>query len=348
MDNMCRILFLIYFLVECKINNINLSLVKRNKCNLLNLTVTKVMDTMSSKKNENSFGYLEQKNKSEPNIQYRQRLGDNSLSGAINSDHNISNSDFDIEEKSIQLTLMEKLCLLALGDERAQLSILNDNIPYVLRACILLELTLAKRTKLNLHNGGNRNEPWKLSVVINDFNPVGDVFLDEAIKTIAQENLSLQKWIDVLTGETWNRRLSEYQMRNLRERICKSLMEKGIVTSQKSSLFLVETTEYPLLNITLKRNLCHDIIDSALDPSKLNLYSLCLLLSLSGAKILHKVLKVTDAPTASRVKHFVNESLEKYSQFHNLEAKFGHLLDDDEMYLISGIFSLYNKINKFF
>lgn len=303
---------------------------------------------MNSKKNENSFGYLEQKNESEPNFHHRQRLRDNLLSGAIKSEQVINNSDFDIEEKSIQLTLMEKLCLLALGDEWGQLSILNDNIPYVLRASILLELTLEKRIKLVIHNGGNRDEPWKLNVVINDFNPVGDVFLDEAMKIIAQEDLSLQKWVDVLTGETWNRRLSEYQMRNLRERICKSLMEKGIITSQKSSLFLVETTEYPLLNIKLKRNICFDLIDSALDPSKLDLQLLCLLLSLSSANILHKVLKVSDASTSSRVKRFANESLEKYSQFHNLEAKFGHLLDDGEIYLISGIFSLYKKINKFF
>ena len=125
-------------------------------------------------------------------------------------------------------------------------------------------------------------------------------------------------------------------------------MEKGIVTSQKSSLFLVETTEYPLLNIELKRKLCYDIIDSALDPSKLDLHALCLLLSLNGSKILHKVLKVTDSPTSSRVKHFVDESLKKYSQFHNLEHKFGHLLGEGELYLLMGIFSLYKKINKFF
>ena len=270
------------------------------------------------------------------------------LPESIQIDQHMETFDFDIEEKSCQLTLMEELCLLALGEERAQMSILNDNIPYILRACILLELTLAKRIKLDVHNGRNRDEPWNLNVVINDFNPIGEAFLDETMKIIAKEELSLQKWVDVLTGETWNHRLSEYQLCNLRERLCKSLMEKGIVTSQKSSLFLVETTEYPLLNIELKRKLCYDIIDSALDPSKLDLHALCLLLSLNGSKILHKVLKVTDAPTSSRVKHFVDESLKKYSQFHNLEHKFGHLLGEGELYLLMGIFSLYKKINKFF
>lgn len=303
---------------------------------------------MSLKKNENSLGHFEPKNEVESNIQYRQRLRESSLTVLLQNDQHTHDSDFDVEEKSPQLTMMEKLCLLALEEERAQIPILNDNIPYVLRACILLELTLAKRIKLNLHNGGSRDEPWKLNVTINDFTPSGDIFLDEVMKIIAKEELSLQKWVDVLTGETWSRRLSEYQLCNLRERLCKSLMEKGIVTSKKSSLFLVETTEYPLLNVKLKRKLCYDIIDSALEPSKLDLHALCLLLSLNGAKIIHKVLKVTDAPTSSRVKHSVNDYLEKYSQFHNLEAKFGHLLGDGELYLIAGIFSLYKKINKFF
>ena len=316
--------------------------------NLQHNSVTKVMDGMSSKRNENSLGNLDQKNEPESNMHYRQRLKESAISVIEESDKNLNCSDFDIEEKSVKLTLMEELCLLALGDEKAQISLLNDNIPYVLRACILLELTLAKRIKLNIHNTGNYDEPWKLNISINDFDPVGDVFLDEAMNIIAKEELSLQKWIDVLTGETWNRSLSEYQMCNLRERICKSLMEKGIVTSRKSSLFLVETTEYPLLNIRLKRKICFEIIDSALDPSNMDLHTLCLMISLSGAKIFHNVLKITDAPTSSRVKQSVNEALEKYSQYTNLESKFGHLLGRGEIYLISGIFSLYKKMNKFF
>lgn len=312
------------------------------------LLITKVMGRFGMKKRNDHDGEFDYGSEPETNSQYRNRIKDTKSLESLNIDQNLNSIHFDTEEKQINISLMEEVCLLALGEERAHMSLLNDNIPYVLRACILLELVLARRIKLNIHGGGNIDEPWKLNVCISDFSPVGEVFMDEAIKIIAKEDLSLQKWLDVLTGESWSRRLSSHQMHNLRDRLCKSLMEKGIVTSQKSSLFLIETTEYPLINANFKRRLCYEIIDSAIDKEKLDLRSLCRLLSLNAAKIIHRPLKITDAPTSSRAKAFVNESLAKYSQFHNLEAKFGHLIGDGELHLIAGIFSLYERLNKFF
>lgn len=288
---------------------------------------------------------FEQKIVPETNFQYRHRI---KATENLKINSYANESHFDTAEKDFCVTLMEEICLLALGEERAHMSLLNDNIPYVLRASILLELVLARRIKANIYNGGNINEPWKLNIFVNDYSPLEDVFLNEALIIIAKEELTVQKWLDVLTGETWSRKLSSHQIQNLRDRVCKSLMEKGIVTSQKSSLFFVETTEYPLLDTNFKRKLCYEVIDSAIDKQKLNLRSLCRLLSLNAAKILHKALKITDKPTSSRVKAFADETLMKYSKFHNLEAKFGHLLGDGELHLIAAIFTLYEKLNKFF
>lgn len=312
------------------------------------MLITKEMGSFWMKNFRECEGEFVHNFKPETNSQYRNRIKDNKLNETQDEGFNNNESHFDTEEKTTDVTLAEEICLLALGDERANISLLNDNIPYVLRACILLELTLARRIKVNIYEGGNIDEPWKLNVIVNDFSPVGDIFMDEAIKIIAKEELSLQKWLYVLTGETWSRRLSPHQMHNLRDRLCKSLIEKGIVTCRKSSLFLFETTEYPLLDTKFKRKICHEIIDSAIESEKLDLRSLCRLLSLNAAKILHKPLKITDAPTSSRIKSFASEVLIKYSKFHNLEAKFGHLLSDGELHLIAGIFSLYEKINKFF
>lgn len=89
------------------------------------------------------------------------------------------------------------------------------------------------------------------------------------------------------------------------------------------------------------------IIDSATKTDQLNLRSLCRLLSMYSAQILNKATKITNAPTASRVKSFAAEALMKYSKFHNLKSRFGHLLADGELLLISAIFSLYNHTNKF-
>lgn len=288
---------------------------------------------------------LEQITEIESNTKYRNRIKKDQSNEEITT----SIGDFDIEEKPVQLSIMEELCLIALGEERAQLSLFNDNIPYVLRGCILLELALARRIKLNIQKGGDLNEPWKFDIMVSDFTPTGDSVLDEALGILNKHQLDLQRWIDVLTGETWDRKLASCQMFNLRDRICKSLMEKGVTTSRKTTLFLVETTEYPLLNHNIKRKLCFDIIDSANNNSPdFHLRSLCRLLSIKSAKVLSKALRVTDAPTSSRVKAFANTALTHYCQFHNLEAKFGHLLGDGELHLIAGIFGLYAKINKFF
>lgn len=281
----------------------------------------------------------------EKNFQYRNRIR---IAEKLSINSFANDSHFDIEEKETISTLMEEICLLALGEERAHMSLLNDNIPYVLRASILLELALRKKIKANIYGVENIDEPWKLNVSVNEFSLVEDVFMNEVLKIIPKEDLTVQKWLDVLTGETWSRRFSSYQIHNLRDRICKSLMEKGIVTSQKSSLFLVETIEYPLLDTKFKRKLCYEVIDSAIDMEKMDLRSICRLLSLNAAKILHKALKITDAPTSSRVKVIADDALVKYSKFHNLRSKFGHLLGDGELHLIAAIFSLYEKLNKFF
>ena len=303
------------------------------------------MGLLIMKNKDDCQGDFNQKIEPESNFQYRNRI---KAAENLNINPDSNDSHFDTEEKEIMITLMEEICLLALGEERAQMSLFNDNIPYVLRASILLELALKRRIKANIYGAGNIDEPWKLNVCINDFSPVEDVFMNEALQIIAKEELTVQKWLDVLTGEIWSRRFSAHQIYNLRDRICKSLMEKNIVTSQKSSLFLVETTEYPLLDTQFKRKLCYEVIDSAIDIEKLDLRSICRLLSLSAAKILHKALKITDAPTSSRVKAIADDALVKYSNFHNLQAKFGHLLGDGELHLIAGIFSLYYKLNKFF
>lgn len=300
------------------------------------------------KKNDCDKHDCEQIHEPETNSHYRNRVKESNSIENISTTYNTNDSHFDTEERETKLSLMEEVCLLALGDERAHIPLLNDNISYVLRASILLELAMARRIKVNIHRGGDIDEPWKLNVCINDFTPTNDVFMDEAIKIIAKEEFSLKKWLDILTGETWSQRLSSHQILNLRDRLCKSLIEKGIVTSQKSSLFLVETTEYPLIDKNLKRKLCFEIIDSATKREKLDLRALCRLLSLNAARILNKALRITDVPTSSRVKAFANELLAKYSQFHNLEAKFGHILGQGELYLIVGIFSLYDKLNKFF
>ena len=52
-------------------------------------------------------------------------------------------------------------------------------------------------------------------------------------KMMPQENV--QNWIELLSGETWNPLKLTYQLRNVRERLAKNLVEKGVLTTEKQN-----------------------------------------------------------------------------------------------------------------
>ena len=67
-----------------------------------------------------------------------------------------------------------------------------------------------------------------------------------------------------LTGETWNPLNLRYQIRNVRERIAKNLVEKGILTTEKQSFVLFDMTTHPLTNTTAKQRLIKRVQDAVL------------------------------------------------------------------------------------
>lgn len=67
-----------------------------------------------------------------------------------------------------------------------------------------------------------------------------------------------------LTGETWNPLNLRYQIRNVRERIAKNLVEKGILTTEKQSFVLFDMTTHPLTNTTAKQRLIKKVQDAVL------------------------------------------------------------------------------------
>jgi len=59
-----------------------------------------------------------------------------------------------------------------------------------------------------------------------------------------------------ITGETWNPLKMRYQLRNVRERLAKSLVEKGVCTTDKQNFLVFDMTTHPLVDATLvKRRL---------------------------------------------------------------------------------------------
>lgn len=175
--------------------------------------------------------------------------------------------DFDDrDDKQTRLTLMEEVLLMGLKDREGYTSFWNDSISGGLRGCILLEL--AFRGRVELEKIGMRKRSLLLrKVILKSADPTGDVILDEALKHIKETNPaeSVQTWIEYLSGETWNPLKLKYQLRNVRERLAKNLVEKGVLTTEKQNFLLFDMTTHPLQDSSMKHKLVKKVQESVLN-----------------------------------------------------------------------------------
>jgi len=75
---------------------------------------------------------------------------------------------------------------------------------------------------------------------------------------------TVQTWIEYLSGETWNPLKLRYQLRNVRERLAKNLVEKGVLTTEKQNFLLFDMTTHPLQNSNFKSTLIKKIQETVL------------------------------------------------------------------------------------
>jgi Golgi phosphoprotein 3 len=167
------------------------------------------------------------------------------------------------------------------------LSFWNDNISYALRGCILTELALRRR--IAVHKDPNRRRfplAERLVEVIDD-RQTGETILDEALRMMkAQESerMSINAWIDLLsgtssllshiasrthhessdtpqkyisahvpmTGETWNVLKIGYQLKQVRERLAKGLVDKGVLRTEKRNFLLFDMATHPVADLRIK------------------------------------------------------------------------------------------------
>jgi len=59
----------------------------------------------------------------------------------------------------------------------------------------------------------------------------------------------------MITGETWNPLKLRYQLKNVRERLAKNLVEKGVLTTEKQNFLLFDMTTHPLTDNLAKSRL---------------------------------------------------------------------------------------------
>lgn len=171
----------------------------------------------------------------------------------------------DGDSKETRLTLMEEVLLLGLKDKEGYTSFWNDCISSGLRGCILIELGLRGRVELEKVGMRRRSLLARKLIVKND-TPTGDVLLDEALKHLKETDPpeSVQSWIEYLSGETWNPLKLRYQLKNVRERLAKNLVEKGVLTTEKQNFLFFDMTTHPLTDNITKSRLIKKIQDAVL------------------------------------------------------------------------------------
>jgi len=191
--------------------------------------------------------------------------------------------EFDHDSKETRLTLMEEVLLLGLKDREGYTSFWNDCISSGLRGCILVELGLRGRLELE-KTGMRRRSLLNRKILCKNDAPTGDVLLDEALRHVkeTQPPETVQSWVEYLSGETWNPLKLKYQLRNVRERLAKNLVEKGVCTTEKQNFLLFDMTTHPLVESTIKQKLVKRVQDSVLsrwmnDPQRMDRRVLSLL-----------------------------------------------------------------------
>lgn len=211
----------------------------------------------------------------------RRRTGKDGAEGGTNHDHDENAPVEDVDEdehdsKETRLTLMEEILLLGLKDREGYTSFWNDCISSGLRGCILIELALKGRVEVE-KAGMRRRSLLNRKVNCKNATPCGDVLLDEALKHIKETEPAetVQSWIEYLSGETWNPLKLKYQLRNVRERLAKNLVEKGVCTTEKQNFLLFDMTTHPLVDSVIKQKLIKKVQDSVLtqwtnDPHRMN------------------------------------------------------------------------------
>lgn len=169
------------------------------------------------------------------------------------------------DDKTPRLTLMEQILLLGLKDREGYTSFWNDCISSGLRGCVLIELAL--RGRIELERGGMRKRGLlNRKILLKNEQPTGDVILDEALRHIkeTQPPETVTSWVEYLSGETWNPLKLRYQLRNVRERLAKNLVEKGVLTTDKQNFLLFEITTHPLNDCNQKTKLIKEVQETVL------------------------------------------------------------------------------------
>ncbi|KAI8818434.1 Golgi phosphoprotein 3-domain-containing protein [Fimicolochytrium jonesii] len=258
-------------------------------------------------------------------------------------DNDVDDDGFDDYDKggkgSNKLTLLEEVLLMGLKDAQGYLSFWNDNISYVLRGCILMELSLRNRVKTVMEI---RKRPYAdrfLEVI--DERPTGEVLLDETLKLIKIDQQSIASWIDLLSGETWNLLKINYQLKQVRERIAKGLVDKGVLRTEKRNFVLFDMATHPVADHSVKEELIRRTVDCLLGrgPQPPDRRTVAMVCAAYAANVLENALLHLSHAQRESCFQKVDEMLQEHA---SLTQK---AISGGTTEVMAGVFSVYTKMD---
>jgi len=287
----------------------------------------------------------------------RDRAPETSYENSENG-HKIAFDPRDISEnaersKQPKLTLMEEIILMGLKDKQGYLSFWNDNISYALRGCIVIELAFRGRISMQKDSSRRRFPLADRVIEVIDDTLTGEVLLDEALKMMkSSEKMSVNSWIDLMSGETWNLMKIGYQLKQVRERLCKGLVDKGILRTEKKNFLLFDMATHPVAEGAAKEEIRRRVRNlltrrtvvlpgSQFLPEELEfrtLRTVSMVCAAYAANVLENALTTLGHEARERAFAQVDELLAEYSQWpfarraggsQGVGANLGQLINDE-------------------
>lgn len=255
----------------------------------------------------------------------------------IDNDLDTHKVAYDPEEDKLRdnenipsLTLMEEILLIGLKDKEGYLSFWNDNISYALRGCILIELALRGKIRVLNDSARKRYDVSERLIEVVDGSKTGEVLLDETLTLMkSDEPLAIVNWIDLLSGETWNILKINYQLKQVRERLAKGLVDKGILRTEMKNFFIFDMATHPLTDAgckeAIKRRILSFLVSGNADLNYNKYFTenvtfkylriISLICGAHGANVLENILSTLDYDKRDRGFNCADEILGQFSQF---------------------------------
>ncbi|KAI8853548.1 Golgi phosphoprotein 3-domain-containing protein [Chytridium lagenaria] len=244
-----------------------------------------------------------------------------------------------MRSKSNKMNILEEVVLLGLKDAQGYLSFWNDNISYVSSPWCDIDGTFFPESGNCCQGSKKKTLRRTFSRVVDDKN-TGEVLLDETLKLIKTDTQSISAWIDLLSGETWNLMKIGYQLKQVRERIQKGLVDKGVLRTEKRSFVLFEMATHPVADYTIKEQLIQRVVDTLLNrgppPDRRTIAMVC---AAYAANVLENAL--TGLSHAQREAAFlrVDELLQEFAG-HTEKARGMGCTE-----IMAGVLSVYTKMD---